>query len=56
MSAIAPTGSLSLHISEIAAAELDQAIHGFDGIDTVENSDLVRIGRNMLQNWGMERS
>ena len=49
-------GTLSLHVSEVAAAELDQAIHGFDGTETLENSDLVRIGRNMLQNWGRERS
>lgn len=56
ISVIAPSGSLSLHVSEIAAAELDQAIHGFDGFDTLENSDLVKIGRNMLQKWGMERS
>lgn len=49
-------GTLSLHVSEIAAAELDQALHGFDGADTMENSDLIRVGRNMLQKWGSERS
>ena len=56
LSIVAPTGAMCVHVSEIAAAELDQAIHGFDGVETVENADLVRIGRNMLQNFGRERS
>ena len=56
LTVIAPIGTFSLHVSETAAAELDQAIQGFHGIDTLENSDLVKIGRNMLQKWGVERS
>lgn len=53
---LALIGVPNLHVSEIAAAELQQAMDGFDGKDTLENADLIRIGQKVLQEWGMERS
>ena len=40
-----------LHVSEVAAAELDQAIKGFER-RVLENDDLVRIGHEALKFYG----
>ena len=45
---VALSAAMSIHVSELAAAELDQAINGFGGKDTLTNADLVSIGGKVL--------
>lgn len=46
---------MSVNVSELAATELDQAIHGFAGKDMLENADLVGMGRGVLKELGVEK-
>ena len=40
-------GIPSVDVKELAAAELDQALNGYEK-DVLENADLVRLGRKAL--------
>lgn len=48
-------GLPSVHVSDIAAAELHQAINGTGGKDVVSNASLVELGGQALKEWGIER-
>lgn len=54
-SIVALNASLSIHVSELAAAELHSAITGFEGKDTLENGDLVQIGGRVLGEMGIKK-
>ncbi len=46
----------SVHVSEVAAAELEQAMNGFNGRETLENSDLIELGGRALEQWGVQKT
>ncbi len=39
-----------LHVKELAAAEVDQAVNDFEK-DVLENDDCVRVGREALKQY-----
>lgn len=48
-------GLPSVHVSDIAAAELHQAVNGTGGKDVMSNAGLVELGGQALKEWGIER-
>lgn len=48
-------GLPSVHVSDIAAAELHQAMNGTQGKDIMSNAGLAELGSQALKEWEIER-